>query len=305
MQALAGPAAGPNGGQIYIDGFAGGQIPPKSSILEVRVNQNPFSAEFDRIGYGRVEIITKPGSQKFQGSVNGYGDTSALNTANPLVTQQPSYYQYSIGGNLAGPISKNASYFFNGFYASRQNQSMVDAINPLNTSAGITEAFPAPIDYLSVNPRLDLQLGSINTVTIRDSFYRCLLYTSRRGKPDVARPELAAATTLDPGEAGPALKARAWRALAQIDRPHPSGEGDYSAASNDLIEALKISPETEDDTLLAAALAEDAGQYDAAESAYRRVLAKYPKSEPATTALAHLCLLYTSLRTCCSGRPAR
>jgi hypothetical protein len=172
LQALAGPAAGPNGGQIYIDGFAGGQIPPKSSILEVRVNQNPFSAEFDRIGYGRVEIITKPGSQKFQGSVNGYGDTSALNTANPLVTQQPSYYQYSIGGNLAGPISKNASYFFNGFYASRQNQSMVDAINPLNTSAGITEAFPSPIDYLSVNPRLDLQLGSINTVTIRDSFYR-------------------------------------------------------------------------------------------------------------------------------------
>ena len=114
------------------------------------------------------------------------------------------------------------------------------------------------------------------------------LLLARRGKPDVARPELAAATTLDPGEAGPALKARAWRALAQIDRPHPSGEGDYSAASNDLIEALKISPETEDDTLLAAALAEDAGQYDAAESAYRRVLDKDPKSEPATTALAHL-----------------
>jgi len=48
LQALAGPAAGPNGGQIYIDGFTGGQIPPKSSIREIRVNQNPFSAEFDR-----------------------------------------------------------------------------------------------------------------------------------------------------------------------------------------------------------------------------------------------------------------
>lgn len=51
LQALAGPAAGPNGGEIYIDGFAGGQLPPKSSIREIRVNQNPFSAEFDRIGY--------------------------------------------------------------------------------------------------------------------------------------------------------------------------------------------------------------------------------------------------------------
>jgi Carboxypeptidase regulatory-like domain len=29
LQALAGPAAGPNGGQIYIDGFTGGQLPPK------------------------------------------------------------------------------------------------------------------------------------------------------------------------------------------------------------------------------------------------------------------------------------
>ena len=29
LQALAGPSAGPNGGQIYIDGFTGGQLPPK------------------------------------------------------------------------------------------------------------------------------------------------------------------------------------------------------------------------------------------------------------------------------------
>jgi tetratricopeptide (TPR) repeat protein len=114
------------------------------------------------------------------------------------------------------------------------------------------------------------------------------LLLAREGKPDDARPELQAATALDPGEAGPALKARAWRALAQIDRPQPGGDNDSTAASNDLIEALKISPETEDDTLLAASLAEDAGQYDAAEDEYRRVLQEDAKSEPATTGLAHL-----------------
>ncbi len=114
------------------------------------------------------------------------------------------------------------------------------------------------------------------------------LLLARQGKLDEARPELVTATKLDPGEAGPALKARAWRALAQIDRPKPGGDNDPTAASNDLIEALKISPETEDDTLLAASLAEDAGQYDTAEAAYRRVLAKDPKSEPAITALAHM-----------------
>jgi hypothetical protein len=42
LTALAGPAAGPSGGQIYVDGFTGGQLPPKSSIREIRINQNPF-----------------------------------------------------------------------------------------------------------------------------------------------------------------------------------------------------------------------------------------------------------------------
>ncbi|MFY9854872.1 MAG: carboxypeptidase regulatory-like domain-containing protein, partial [Terracidiphilus sp.] len=71
LTALAGPAAGPNGGQIYIDGFTGGQLPPKSAIREIRINQNPFSAEFDHIGYGRIEILTKPGTDVLHGRVFG------------------------------------------------------------------------------------------------------------------------------------------------------------------------------------------------------------------------------------------
>jgi predicted Zn-dependent protease len=117
------------------------------------------------------------------------------------------------------------------------------------------------------------------------------LLLARQGKPAEARPELVAAANLDPGEAGPALKARAWRALAQIDRPKPGNMRDTTAASNDLLEALKLSPETTADTLLAASLAEPAGQYDAAEAAYRRVLANEPESEPANAGLAHLLIL--------------
>jgi tetratricopeptide (TPR) repeat protein len=114
------------------------------------------------------------------------------------------------------------------------------------------------------------------------------LLLARQGKPIEAKQELLAATKLDPGEAGPALKARAWRALAEIDRPTPGAAGDTTAASNDLLEALKLSPETPADTLLAASLAEQAGQYDEAEAAYRRVLLKDPKSEPANAGLADL-----------------
>ena len=69
LLALAGPAAGPNGGQIYIDGFSGGTLPPKSSIREVRINQNPLSAQYDRPGFGRVEVFTKPGTDTWHGQV--------------------------------------------------------------------------------------------------------------------------------------------------------------------------------------------------------------------------------------------
>jgi len=112
------------------------------------------------------------------------------------------------------------------------------------------------------------------------------LLLARQGKAAEARPELMAATTLDPGEAGPGAKAQAWRALAEIDRA-----GDPTTASDDLLQALKISSETTADTLLAANLADQAGQLDTAEAAYRRVLAKEPKSAQANAGLAHLMIV--------------
>ncbi len=109
------------------------------------------------------------------------------------------------------------------------------------------------------------------------------LLLARQGKLADARPELAAATALEVGDAGPAAKARAWRALAQIDK-----SSDPVQSSTDLLEALKLTPETVDDTLLAAEIADQAGQYESAEAAYRRVLAKDPKSASANAGLAHL-----------------
>src|ERR1035441_7065389 len=115
LSALAGPSAGPNGGQIFIDGFSGGQLPPKSAIREIRINQNPFSAEFDHIGYGRIEILTKPGTDKLHGQVFMQGNDKAFNTGNPYSTQNgsviPPYYSYQFNGTASGALSKTASFF--------------------------------------------------------------------------------------------------------------------------------------------------------------------------------------------------
>src|SRR5829696_8957900 len=84
VQAMAGPSAGPNGGQIFIDGFTGGRMPPKESIREVRVNQNPFNAENNNIGFANIEILTKPGSDKLRGSTFYNFSDESFNSRNPF-----------------------------------------------------------------------------------------------------------------------------------------------------------------------------------------------------------------------------
>jgi hypothetical protein len=182
LQALAGPAAGPNGGQIYIDGFSGGQLPPKSSIREIRVNSNPFSAEYDSLGYGRIEIFTKPGTGAMHGQIESRGNDSSFNAQNPILNanlqpgqtpvQEPPYYSYNFNGSLSGPMSKGTSYFFSIFDRNNQNESIVDALNPANTNQTLNEAISNTSSRLAVSPRFDFQLGKSNTLTVRDEFYR-------------------------------------------------------------------------------------------------------------------------------------
>ncbi len=180
LQALAGPAAGPNGGQIYIDGFTGGQLPPKSSIREIRINQNPFSAEYDRLGYGRIEIFTKPGTGAMHGEVEGSGNDSSFNTQNPLLVgaTEPPYSTWDMHGSVSGPISKSTSYFVSAFARNQQNENIVEAIDPASITAtdlngaSVNEAFGNPSSRLDISPRIDLQLGSTNTLTIRETYNR-------------------------------------------------------------------------------------------------------------------------------------
>jgi hypothetical protein len=176
LTALAGPSAGPNGGQIYIDGFTGGQLPPKSSIREIRINQNPFSAEYDKLGYGRIEILTKPGTDKFHGQLLVNGNDSAFNSRNPFGgdADQPGYHSVLYSGNIGGPINKKASFFFN---LDRRNLDEISIVNTPALDANFnpiqfTAAVPNPRTRTNLTPRVDYQLSSSNTLTARYQYFR-------------------------------------------------------------------------------------------------------------------------------------
>jgi hypothetical protein len=186
LQALAGPAAGPNGAQFFVDGFSGGQLPPKSSIREIRINSNPFSSEFDRPGFGRIEILTKPGTDAYHGGASiNYGDR-VLDTQNPFLkakNQTPGYSTKMFSANVGGPLLAKKISFFLDF-----NRRQIDENNLINASVlncgsalytgqlcapsqlnegTFVSAFPVPNRMWQINPRLDYQINNTNTLVLR------------------------------------------------------------------------------------------------------------------------------------------
>src|SRR5438876_88308 len=114
LQALAGPQVGPNGGQIFIDGFSGANLPPKEAIREIRINQNPFAPENDQPS-ARIDILTRPGTDKFRGGLNLSFTDESLDSRNPFAISSSKRSPYQVrrfGGNLSGPIVKKKASFF-------------------------------------------------------------------------------------------------------------------------------------------------------------------------------------------------
>lgn len=173
LQALAGPPVGPaTAGEIYVDGFSNGTVPPKSSIREIRINQNPFAAENDQPST-RTDILTKPGTDKFHaGGFYNFTDES-LNSRNPFAINRPPFQIRYFGGNASGPlIAKKASFFFNIERLETDDNSLVTAtvldpnLNPVSLGFGVI----VPRRSFNFGPRLDYQLNDRNTLVVRYGF---------------------------------------------------------------------------------------------------------------------------------------
>jgi hypothetical protein len=175
LQALAGPAAGPNGGSIYIDGFSGGELPPKESIREIRINQNPFSPEYDRLGFGRIEIFTKPGTDKFRGSVGYNFANDKWNSRNAYAAEKAPFHLNELSGTLSGPINQHASFNLNLMREMNDNGNVINGVtlDPQTlTAAPSTGSFLSYLRRTAITPRVDYQLSTNNTLTLRYSYNR-------------------------------------------------------------------------------------------------------------------------------------
>jgi hypothetical protein len=148
--------------EILVNGFSNGRFPPKNTIQEIRINQNPYSAEYDNLGFGRVEIFTKPGTNKLHGEFDSSGTDNVFNAQNPYTTVEPPYYTVNLNGNLSGSFNSKTSFFVSGLFNDLQNNAIVDAIDPTLLTP-LSEAVRAPQITQTYSGRLDRQVTPTNT----------------------------------------------------------------------------------------------------------------------------------------------
>jgi len=175
LEAMAGPSAGPGGGSIFIDGFSTGELPPKDSIREIRINQNPFSPEFDKLGLGRIEILTKPGSDQYHASLNYNFANQFWNSRNPYSAEKAPLSLNEFENTLSGPINKRTSFALTANQNNVDNGAIVNAVtlDPRTlTATPLFSFFKAIQRRTRIEPRIDYQLNDNNTLTLRYGFIR-------------------------------------------------------------------------------------------------------------------------------------
>jgi hypothetical protein len=153
LQAMAGPSAeGQTGASVTVDGFSNGQVPPKESIREVRINQNPYAAENEYPGWGGIEIYTQPGSDKWHGGASFDFNDESLNSRNPFAPRRAPYQQRSFDMNLSGPVVPKRSSF--SIYAGRNASDVNSLVNA--TTLDPASLLPVVFNRTFVTPQVSL-----------------------------------------------------------------------------------------------------------------------------------------------------
>ena len=75
-----------------------------SAVQQIKINQDPYSAEYARPGRGRIEILTKPGSSEYRGEANVFFRDAALDAQNAFAFTKPDDRKHIIEGTLGGPL---------------------------------------------------------------------------------------------------------------------------------------------------------------------------------------------------------
>ncbi|MCC6162311.1 MAG: TonB-dependent receptor [Acidobacteria bacterium] len=163
LEQLAGPGA-----RIRVNGFEGGQLPPKSQIREIRFRFDPFAAENHDAGFPRVDIVTRPGNGPIRNNMNVAFRDNQLDARNALADAKGEGRTYRYGWSIDGPIVKGRT----GFSLNVRGNNVYDVQNRVATTP--TGLFNGLVTQPSDRYSFDFNIEHVltKTHTLRFSFDR-------------------------------------------------------------------------------------------------------------------------------------
>jgi outer membrane receptor protein involved in Fe transport len=153
--------------------------PSQEAVREFRVLNSAFLAEYGRALGGFVNIVTKSGTNRYNGSAYYFGMNDALN-ADPILTgPNPDLRQNQYGATIGGPIRKDKTFFFGSYEGQRRGEdnkfssvifNNIDAINATKRFFGLTPEVTDMLrsnDYDGFLAKLDHKITSNNDLSFR------------------------------------------------------------------------------------------------------------------------------------------
>lgn len=167
---------GTGGAGLLVDGVEANRATVSASaVQEVRINQDPYSAQYYWPGRGQMEIITKSAADHYHGQFNFSFRDSALNAQNALAATKPFEQRRIYEGHVTGPIPhmKNSG-FLATFNRAEEDLDAVVVATTAGTTPDITQLFqanvPAPTRDTEFSTRASHQFGDRHSAYAQYSY---------------------------------------------------------------------------------------------------------------------------------------
>jgi outer membrane receptor protein involved in Fe transport len=163
-------SVGTSGVSLVVNGMEVNNLGVSSSaIKEIKINQDPYSAEFQRPGRGRIEVTTKPGSTDYHGTFNFIFRDAHLNARDPFALTRPPEQRRIYEGYLSGPVrrSKQTSFLIS---LSRKDEDLQSVVFAQGLAGAIQQNVAAPSRYMLFAAQISHSLSDTNTFSVRYSY---------------------------------------------------------------------------------------------------------------------------------------
>lgn len=164
-------SVGTNGVTLVVNGMEQRNIGlSASAIQQVKINQNPYSAEFSRPGRGRIEVLTKPGGQSYHGTFNFLYRDAHLNARDPFAVVRAPEQRRIYEGSLFGPLGRSGKNSFL-FSVNRQEEDLQSVVYA-STPTGLFQAnVPNPRRDTEISAGLTHQFSEGHIASVRANYH--------------------------------------------------------------------------------------------------------------------------------------